>query len=412
MAHANEDIPLDLQRAAYGYDLPPELIAQQPITPRDAARMLVLRRDGSFVADAQVCDLPDFLPSHSLCVFNDTRVIPARFWAHREDTGGRVEVLLTRPPHARNDGTGSSDAEVDALINTRGRLHEGALLTVRDADAADPAAVIGTLIVCRRQHGATRLQIPGAWLTDDVLERIGVMPLPPYIKRDRGQLAATTAADRERYQTVFARERGAVAAPTASLHFTPDLLARLDVAGHERATVTLHVGLGTFAPVRVDDIREHEMHAERYRVPWTPGATTGTHPDPTAIARRDGRPVIAIGTTTGRVLETLARASASGGSIPPVGDIAETRLFLHPPQTVTAFDALFTNFHTPQSTLMMFVSAFLLDRAGTGGGREALLAGYRDAIAKAYRFFSYGDAMLILPSRQIQSARSARTPPT
>jgi S-adenosylmethionine:tRNA ribosyltransferase-isomerase len=341
----------------FDFDLPPELIAQRPAERRDASRLLVLARDAGAPEHHQFAELPALLPAGALVVVNDARVIPARLWARRA-SGGRHEVLLVEPD--------ATPGVWRALV--RGQLRDGSVLTLdppRGRPApAEPAPQLTFL--GRDADGSARVRLPEGGL--DALGAWGELPLPPYIERPEG----LSAADDERYQTVYARAPGSVAAPTAGLHFTPELLA---ACGAERVSVTLHVGLGTFAPVRVDDTEEHVMHVERFDVPV---ATS----EAIARARAQGRPVVAIGTTVARTLES----AADPAGVPRPGP-GSTQLFITPGYRFRAVDWLVTNFHLPRSTLLMLVSAF--------AGRERVLAAYRAAVAARYRFFSYGDAMLL-----------------
>ena len=339
-----------MRRADFHYELPPELIAQAPLAERSASRLLALDGATGATRDLQFRDLPDLLQADDLLVFNDTRVLPARVHGHK-DSGGAVEILVERllgggrvVAHAR-----SSKGFRPGMVV---RLPGGACATV--VGRQDDLVEFGFDRDAR-----------------DYLELHGEMPLPPYIARAAG------AADRERYQTVYAREAGAVAAPTAGLHFDAGLLARLAAKGVASAHVTLHVGAGTFQPVRVDDISEHRMHFERVTVPAGVVAAI-------ARTRAAGGRVVAVGTTVVRSLET----AALGGTLAPFE--GETDIFITPGFRFRAVDALVTNFHLPESTLMMLVSAF--------AGRERVLAAYRQAVAGRYRFFSYGDAMFIEPS--------------
>jgi S-adenosylmethionine:tRNA ribosyltransferase-isomerase len=353
-------VPFPMRVSDFDFELPPELIAQRPAERRDASRLLVLARAAAAAEHRQFVELPALLPEGALLVVNDARVIPARLQAHRK-SGGRHEVLLVEP-----------DAEPGvwrALV--RGQLKPGVALTLdpprgRAAPAADAPRLT---FLGRDADGTARVRLPEGGV--DALAAWGELPLPPYIARPEG----LSDADAERYQTVYARAPGAVAAPTAGLHFTPELFAAATARGIERVAVTLHVGLGTFAPIRVDDTREHVMHVERYDVPAAASATI-------AAARAAGRPIVAVGTTVARTLESASDAAG----VPRPGPGA-TQLFITPGYRFRAVDWLVTNFHLPQSTLLMLVSAF--------AGRERVLAAYRAAVAERYRFFSYGDAMLI-----------------
>ena len=342
--------------AEWDFELPPEQIARAPLARRDACRLLVLPRDGGAPEHRVFADLRALLPAGALLVLNETRVIPARLLGRRA-TGGKVEVLLVEP---RPDG------DWDALVRAGGALRppdEEVTLEPRAGGAAD-AAPVRLRVVERLAPGRYRVRFPPDRPALEVADALGHMPLPPYLGRE------DEPADREAYQTVFAREPGAIAAPTAGLHFTPELLAALEAGGVEVARLVLHVGLGTFAPVRAERLEEHVMHAERYAIP---AATAGA----VEAARRAGRPVVACGTTTVRALEAWARSGVAAGV---------TDIFIRPPWTLRAVDGIITNFHLPRTTLLALVAAFV--------GRERLLAAYAEAIGAGYRFYSYGDAML------------------
>jgi len=348
-------VPSALTLADFDYCLPPELIAQTPAPARSASRLLHLDGAGH-LHDRLFADLPTLLRPHDLLVCNDTRVIKARLHG-RKASGGRVEVLIERL-------TGTHQA----LAHVRASKSPKAGSTLHLADAFD-ATVQG------RQGELFVLDFPAPVL--DLLDTHGATPLPPYITH------AADAEDESRYQTVYARAPGAVAAPTAGLHFDADLLAQLDAQQVARAFVTLHVGAGTFQPVRVQNLSEHVMHAEWYSVPQ---ATV----DAIARARERGGRVIAVGTTSVRALESAAAACSADA--PLSAGQGETRLFITPGYRYRVIDALITNFHLPQSTLLMLVSAL----AGMAPIRRA----YAHAIARRYRFFSYGDAMFIEPPPQ------------
>jgi S-adenosylmethionine:tRNA ribosyltransferase-isomerase len=332
------------------YDLPPALIAQEPAPQREAARLLVTERGRPGVAHGSVAELPRLLPP-SLFVFNDTRVIPARLVGVKP-SGGRFELLLVE---RLQDGVSEQRwlCMGKPLKSLRGSLQVGAL-SIEVGERREETLIEVTL------------RAPDV---EAALNEAGQMPLPPYIARQ------PSPGDRERYQTVFARAPGAVAAPTAGLHFGADLLCALEEAGHQRAFVTLHVGPGTFAPLSVDDLREHPMHAEHYAIPAQTAAAI-------AAARLAGRQVVAVGTTVVRTLEASLRKH---GVVSAGAD--STNLFLYPPTQVRAVDSLVTNFHLPRSTLLALVMAF--------AGIEPTRAAYRAAVDASYRFFSYGDAMLI-----------------
>ncbi|MBK1691522.1 tRNA preQ1(34) S-adenosylmethionine ribosyltransferase-isomerase QueA [Ectothiorhodospira mobilis] len=340
-----------MQVSDFTYTLPPERIAQAPLPERSAARMLCLDGADASLADRHVRDLPQLLRPGDLLVFNDTRVIPARLTGHKTPSGGRVEVLLERL-----QGPQRALAHVRASKPPR----EGTRLWLEEAVEA---------VVEGREGDLFRLRFEGGEVLEQ-LERHGHMPLPPYIRRQ------DNPEDRRRYQTVFARAPGAVAAPTAGLHFDEALLQALRERGVETASVTLHVGAGTFQPVRVQDPKDHVMHAEWVQV-------DADACDRVAACRARGGRVVAVGTTSVRCLET---AAADGTLAPFQGD---TRLFITPGYRFHVVDALLTNFHLPESTLLMLVCAF--------AGREAVLAAYAHAVDQGYRFFSYGDAMFLTP---------------
>lgn len=341
-----------MHRADFHYELPPELIAQQPPAVRGDSRLLTLDGRTGEYTDAHIRDLAALLRPGDLMVVNDTRVIPARLRA-RKATGGQVEVFIERVLQ--------SDRALAQLRSSK-PCRPGSLLQVGGA----------LLRVCMRQEDGFHVveTADGAPLSS-LLESEGEVPLPPYITR------AAETGDRERYQTVFARAPGAVAAPTAGLHFDEALLAEIAERGVERASITLHIGAGTFQPVRADDLSAHRMHAEWLEV-------SADTVDAVARTRACGGRVVAIGTTAVRALES---AAASGRLEACTGD---TRLFITPGYRFRVVDALVTNFHLPESTLLMLVSAF--------AGREQVLAAYRHAVTARYRFFSYGDAMWLTPT--------------
>lgn len=345
--------------AAFDFDLPDDLIAQEPAAERGGSRLMAVDRRTGGIAHHQFAELPSLLQPGDLLVMNDTRVFPARLIGTRLPGGGAAECLLVRPADLPDTWI--------ALVHPGQRLREGSRMRFASGDRVLHAEVIG-----RHFHGrrTVRLWTDDATPVRDTIDAIGHVPLPPYIKR------AEAAADRDRYQTVYARQRGSIAAPTAGLHFTPQLLRALDARGIERAMVTLHVGYGTFQPVRVDRVEEHQVEAERYHVPPETAAAL-------TRAKRAGRRIIAVGTTTTRALESLP-VSADGEVAAGGGD---TALFIYPGYTFKLVSGLITNFHLPKSSLLMLVAAF--------AGRERILDAYREAIAQRYRFYSYGDAMLI-----------------
>jgi S-adenosylmethionine:tRNA ribosyltransferase-isomerase len=337
----------------FDYALPEELIAQAPVTPRDASRLLVVPPDGA-LAHRAFADLPELLLPGDLLVFNDTKVIPARLLGKKE-SGGKVELLLCEPLE------GGLGRRWRAMGQASKGIRAGQVLAFDGLSArVDAAEGDGFYSVTLDREGAA---------LEEALARAGRIPLPPYIRRD------ATADDAARYQTILARAPGSAAAPTAGLHFTDALLARLDARGVRRTAVTLHVGPGTFLPIRGDSLEGHRMHAERYTVP--PEAAEAI-----AACRARGGRVIGVGTTTVRTLESAWR---DGGIA--AGD-GRTELFVRPGHAFRAVDGLVTNFHLPRSTLLVLVCAF--------AGTERVLAAYREAVAARYRFFSYGDAMLLL----------------
>ncbi len=333
----------------FHFDLPDELIARYPLKERSASRLLGLDGLSGSVTHRQFSDLPDLLQPGDLLVFNDTRVIPARLFAKKE-TGGQVEVLVERL---------LGEHELLAHVKTSKALKPGQRIILEDGTP---------MLMKQREDALFHLVCDSSEPLLDLLERIGHMPLPPYVDRP------DESTDRERYQTVYAREAGAVAAPTAGLHFDEKILSQLEARGIESAFVTLHVGAGTFQPVRVDRIENHVMHSEVAQVSQ---ATV----DAVNAARAGGGRVVAVGTTSVRSLESASR----GGVLKPFK--GETDIFIYPGYRFQTVDAMVTNFHLPESTLIMLVSAF--------AGYQSTMAAYREAVAERYRFFSYGDAMFI-----------------
>lgn len=346
--------------ADFDYELPPDRIAQAPARPRDASRLMVLQRATGAVSHHRFRDLPDLLRPDDLLVLNDTRVIPAALTARRA-TGGRIDGCFLR---VRDDGAW------EVLLAGRGRLREGETLAVVDADDRPRTRV---RLESRGEGGVWTVRPTEPVEALALLEAVGRPPLPPYIRRERSD--PRTADDRADYQTVYALRAGAVAAPTAGLHFTDRVFRDLEERGIERTTVTLHVGLGTFQPVRVERAADHRMHAEWRDVSAEAAAAV-------SAAREAGRRIVAVGTTSVRTLES---AAAEDGTVRP--GRAWTDLFIYPPHAFRAVGAMVTNFHLPRTTLLMMVSAF--------AGRERVLAAYREAVREGYRFYSYGDAMLI-----------------
>ncbi len=339
----------------YDYELPPERIARYPAERRDESRLLVVPAPGEPLRHLRFRELADLVPEGDLLVVNESRVRPARLLG-RKPTGAPAEILLLRP---------TEDGDWIALVRPGGKLKPG-----RRVEVADDLVVE---ILDSAPGGGRIVRLHAAGPVEEAIERHGHVPLPPYIDRPDETL------DRERYQTVYARAPGSVAAPTAGLHFTPELLARLEERGVRRAALTLHVGIGTFRPVEAEDPDEHEMHEERYVVPEEVAAAVNE-------TRARGGRVWAVGTTTVRTLEAAAdedgRVRAGSGA---------TDLFIRPPYRFRVVDRLITNFHLPRSTLLMLVAAF--------GGYARVMEAYRTAVAEGYRFYSYGDAMVLLGDR-------------
>jgi S-adenosylmethionine:tRNA ribosyltransferase-isomerase len=345
-----------MQVSAFDYELPEHLIAQEPLAQRDASRMLILdRAKGSWI-DSNFADLPQQLRAGDVLVINDTRVFPARLIGQREPSGGRVETLLVRE---------LEPCIWEALVRPGRRLRQGAVVSFAGGKLR------GELL---DESGSELRQIRFYCANDlhSALEEFGDIPLPPYISRPAG----ASQTDRERYQTLFASERGAIAAPTAGLHFTENILEQVVAQGAQVATITLHVGYGTFEPVRVEDTEQHRVAAERYHISEAAAATINE------ARARSGR-VIAIGTTTTRALES---AASDGGLLKPTQGSAS--LTIVPGHKFRIVDALLTNFHLPRSSLLMLVCAF--------AGQQLILDAYRHAVAAHYRFYSYGDCMLLI----------------
>lgn len=337
-----------MKRTDFHYELPPELIAQAPLDQRSASRLLCFNRHSGRLDDRKFSDLATLLDPGDLLVFNDTRVIPARLFG-KKASGGRIEILIERL---------LSHRECLAQVRASKSPKPGGILVLEDGSE---------LQVQGREGDFYRLRADSGELME-LLQKLGHMPLPPYITRE------DTDYDRRRYQTVFAETPGAVAAPTAGLHFDRALLDRLQHQGVESTTITLHVGAGTFQPVRADNIKDHQMHAEWLEVPQSACEAI-------AAAKARGGRVVAVGTTAVRSLETAAQ----DGDIKPYS--GDSRIFIYPPYRFRAVDAMITNFHLPESTLLMLVSAF--------AGHQQTLAAYKHAVQQRYRFFSYGDAMLL-----------------
>ncbi len=380
----------------FDFDLPEGLIAQQPLEHRDRCRLMTMRRGGG-IEHRTFHELPELLRAGDLLVLNDTRVIPARFWARRP-SGGRIDGLFLREPAA---------GRWEVLLKGADRCKVGEKLDLGGAES------ITLRLVENCGQGRWLLAVEPAMPAIEVLGKFGQTPLPPYIHRSMAAKSGGHATpvqdqlDRDAYQTIYAVRPGAVAAPTAGLHFTPELLNLLAAKGIQHVCVTLHVGMGTFWPVKVDDVKDHRMHAEWYDLPQAAADAINT-------ARRDGRRVVAVGTTVVRVLESAAKAVGpdtgrrdTDGTSPCCDSLRShgprphgipscsgwTDIFIYPPFRFRTVDALITNFHLPKSTLLMLVSAFC--SPGSTDGMAAIKDAYRQAADLGYRFFSYGDAMLI-----------------
>ena len=357
----------------FHYDLPEELIAQEPLADRAGSRLLHLPRESGAIADRQFREFPDLLRPGDLLVFNNTRVFPARLYgrrgglksqpvsprnpAAREFLHGRIEVLLTR--QLQRDPN-----EWECLVRPGRKIGVGEHLFFGEHDE------LSAEVIWRGEFGERHIRFATVEDFFDRVEKIGHIPLPPYIGR------GDSSEDRERYQTVYARERGSVAAPTAGLHFTPEILEKIHARGVETAEVTLHVGLGTFQPVRVEKVEDHELHSEAYSISPEAAVKIGR-------ARGESRRVVAVGTTTVRTLEYAAQQS--GGEVR--AGSGEAKLFIYPGYKFQVVQALLTNFHLPESTLLMLVCAL--------GGKEKVLQAYRHAVREGYRFYSYGDCMFV-----------------
>jgi S-adenosylmethionine:tRNA ribosyltransferase-isomerase len=348
----------------FHFHLPGELIAQEPLAARDGSRMLHLQRTSGRHTDRLFREFPDLLQPGDLVVFNNTRVFPARLYGRREGAHGRIEVLLTRQL-----ATDPNDWE--CLVRPSRKIGVGERLFFGDQDELQAE------VLTRAEFGERHLRFKTPKNNDDFfadLDRIGHVPLPPYIARP------DSSGDHERYQTVYAKQRGSVAAPTAGLHFTPEILNRIRQRGIETADITLHVGLGTFQPVRVDRVEDHKLHSEPYSISASAASAIN-------LALNTGRRIIAVGTTTVRTLEHAIRVGAGTIAAGP----GAANLFIYPDPEIgfefKVVKALLTNFHLPQSTLLMLVCAL--------GGRDNVLAAYEHAVAERYRFYSYGDCMFV-----------------
>ena len=345
-----------MRTSDFDYHLPPHLIAQTPVEPRDSSRLLVLRRDTGKVEHRRFYDLPEYLREGDVLVLNDSRVIPARLHGRRNGTGGRVELLLLR----------RLKPSVWEAVGRPGRgLKAGSRVQVEGSSRDD----LWVEVLEVGEDGARTVLLS----FEDGIQEAGQTPLPPYIREPLG--------DPERYQTVYARDPGSVAAPTAGLHFTPELLEALEARGVRQVYVTLHVGLDTFRPVRGEDPREHAIHGEHFQIGEDAAAQLNA-------ARSEGRRVIAVGTTSVRILEQAALWSEEQGSADLIPTSGWAELYILPGHRFRVVDAMITNFHLPRTTLLMLVSAF--------AGQERVLNAYREAIDHGYRFYSFGDAMVIL----------------
>ena len=339
----------------FNYDLPPELIAQHPPERRELARMMVVHRDSGAIEHRHITDIVDYLKEPDVLVVNNTKVIPARVFGHKKASGGKVELLLLEE---------ASQGEWKVLMKTSRRPKVGDVLTLCSGKASATMLYDG-------EQGEAVLKIESERPLMEVLDEEGVPPLPPYISR-KEQTQEQIAEDKHRYQTVYASEPGAAAAPTAGLHFTSDLFQTLEKKGVSKAELTLHVGLGTFRPVSAEIITDHEMHHEHYAVSEAAASTISN-------ARATGGKIVAVGSTSVRTLESLPMIGKAEGS---------TNIFIYPPYEFQHVDAILTNFHLPKSTLLMMMSAF--------ADRDLMMKAYETAVQEKYRFFSYGDCMLIL----------------
>ena len=342
---------MELLTRDFWYDLPEELIAQTPAEPRDSSRLMVYSRAEDKVAHAHFYDLPDFLKSGDLLVINNTKVIPARIFAHMDGRATTFEILLLR----RLDY-----CRWECIMRPARKAKKGSVLRVSDELTATVEDV--------GEYGVRTVKFDFDGVFEDILDRVGNMPLPPYIHEK--------LEDKTRYNTVYSKTEGSAAAPTAGLHFTPELMERVREKGADFAEVLLHIGLGTFRPVKAEKVTEHEMHSEHFEL--SPSAAEKIN-----AAKREGRRVIAVGTTAVRVLESAAGAD---GTVQPCA--GETKIFIYPPYKFKCVDALITNFHLPESTLIMLVSALV--------GREKTLDLYNTAVKERYRFFSFGDSCFFM----------------
>ncbi|HUA67355.1 MAG TPA: tRNA preQ1(34) S-adenosylmethionine ribosyltransferase-isomerase QueA [Candidatus Saccharimonadales bacterium] len=355
-----------MRTADFDFVLPPELIAQDPAPRRDESRLLVLHRASERIAHRKFRDVREYLRQGDVLVLNNSRVIPARLRGTKVHSGGQIEILLLEE-NARNDW--------QAMLRPAKRARPGTQMAIQDADGR--ATDVHATVRETNDEGHRRLQFSGTPDIRHLLDRLGEVPLPPYIMR------TSMNEDKERYQTVYAKTDGSVAAPTAGLHFTRELLEQIRADGVRICFLTLHVGPGTFLPVKAEILAAHQMHEERFELDEATAQAVNE-------AKAENRRVIAVGTTTVRVLESVA--AQNGGKL--LKTTGKTGIFIHPSFQFQIVDALLTNFHLPRSTLLMLVSAFAAP--GETRGREMILSAYAEAIRERYRFFSYGDAMLIL----------------
>jgi len=360
-----------MRTADFQFDLPPDLIAQHPAPERGQSRLLVLHRKENRLEHKHFGDLPGFLQSGDVLVLNNSRVIPARLRGANASTGGKFEVLLLEE-NAPNDWW--------TMLRHGKKAHIGTEILIAQSTAATREGKVSAVVLGKDSQGRYRLQFNGGGDIKGLLDEIGEVPLPPYIVRENSR---QFPEDKERYQTVYASSNGSVAAPTAGLHFTDALLRKIRAMGVKVCFVTLHVGPGTFLPVKTENLLEHKMHEEQFEL----GEQTIHEVNE---AKKSGRRVIAAGTTTVRVLESVAAQNAGKLNVYK----GKTNIFIFPPYRFKIVDALLTNFHLPCSTLLMLASAF--GAPGEIRGREMMLSAYAEAVRERYRFFSYGDAMLIL----------------
>ena len=339
----------------YDYHLPEELIAQEPLKERDQSRLMVLHRDTGEVEHKRFVDILEYLNPGDVLIINETKVMPARIYGEREDTGARIEVLLLKQ---------IKEGQWEVLVNPGRKAKKGDVIVFKKSDQVVMKAAV--MDITETGERIFEFSYQGDFM--QLLDDIGVMPLPPYIKKE--------LEDKDRYQTVYAKKEGSAAAPTAGLHFTPRLLEKVQQKGVKLVKILLHVGLGTFKPVKVEDIRKHKMHAEYYEVSEEAACAINE-------TKKRGGKIIAVGTTSARTLETVADKNGFVKS-----EIGWTDLYIYPGYEFKCVDALITNFHLPKSTLIMMISAF--------AGREKVLNAYNIAVKERYRFLSFGDAMLII----------------